>query len=546
MSDRWYGGPVRVLFSLQRAPFLKNFDSVVRLLAERGHSVDVAIAQPAPPLGGEQALLDELAAIPGVTVEFVAPPAWERMRETARHLRGTLDYFAYLDPRFPPSYRRAWESRAARPARIAGRSPLARRTLVPLLKALEASAPPSAELARFLRARDPHVLLLSPHIFPHSHQPELLAAAKTLGIPAAVCVHSWDNLTSKGKIRLLPDRVFVWNELQRREAATYHGLPAELVTVTGAQAYDWWFERRARPREEFCARIGLDPRQPIVLYACSAPWSGRAEAEFVLPWIEAIRSAGGRLETVGILIRPHPKRAEAWSQISPDRYPNVAVWPRKPELPGALATRADYFDSIFHSAALVGANTSAMIEAAILRKPVLTLSLPEFAEEQTETIHFRYLNEVAGGLLATAATREEHVGQLARALEDPESAARRADAFTEIFVRPYGRNVPATPRFADEVERLAASQPEPLRPAPQARLFRGVLLAGSAVYLTARAAWRAAKRAVRPRAPGTGWLRRGATPAGSAAQGAPSGRQGAAGRAGRGSVRSRARTGRAG
>jgi len=546
VSDRWYGEPVRVLFSLQRAPFLKNFDSVVRLLADRGHSVHVVIEQPAPPLGGEQALLDELAAVPGVTVEYAAAPAGERMPETVRHLRATLDYFAYLDPRFPPSYRRAWEVRTARPARIVGRSPLARRALAPLLEALEASAPPSSELVRFLRERDPQVLLLSPHVFPRSHQPELLNAAKALGIPAAVCVHSWDNLTSKGKIRLLPDRVFVWNELQRREAVAYHGLPAELVMVTGAQAYDWWFERKARPREEFCKRIGLDPGQPIVLYACSAPWSGRAEAEFVLPWIDAIRSAGGRLETVGILVRPHPKRAEAWSQISQDRYPNVAVWPREPELPGALATRADYFDSIFHSAALVGANTSAMIEAAILRKPVLTLSLPQFAEEQTETIHFRYLNEVAGGLLVTAATLEEHVDQLARALEDPESAARRADAFTEIFVRPNGRGAAATPRFADEVERLAALQPEPLRATPRARLFRGVLLAGTGAYLTARAGWRVAKRAARPRVPGTGWPGRGATTAGSVAQGAPSGRRSAAGRAGKGSVRSRARTGRAG
>lgn len=537
---------MRVLFSVQRAPFLKNFDSVVRLLAERGHSVDVAIAQPAPPLGGEQALLEELAAVPGVTVELAPPAAPERMRETARHLRETLDYFAYLDPRFPPSYRRAWEARAARPARVVGGSALARSVLVPLLRAAEASVPPSQELVRFLLERDPQVLLLTPHIFPRSEQPELLAAAKSLGIPAAVCVHSWDNLTSKGRIRLLPDRVFVWNELQRREAVRYHGLPAELVAVTGAQAYDWWFERKPRPRVEFCERIGLDPQQPIVLYACSAPWSGRAEAEFVLPWVDAIRAAGGRLATAGILIRPHPKRTEAWPQITPDRYPNVAVWPTAPELPGALATRAEYFDSIFHSAALVGANTSAMIEAAILRKPVLTLALPQFAEEQTETIHFAYLNEVAGGLLTTAATLEEHVVQLARALEDPESAARRADAFTEIFVRPYGRGVPATPLFADEVERVAALRPEPMRAAPRTLLARGVLVAGTAAYISLRRAWRATKHVARRQAHGTGWHRRGAAPAGSVAQGAQSDRRSAAGRAARGSVRSRARTGRAG
>ena len=39
------------------------------------------------------------------------------------------------------------------------------------------------------------------------------------GIPAGVCVASWDNLTNKGVIRSDPDAVFVWNEAQRRAAA---------------------------------------------------------------------------------------------------------------------------------------------------------------------------------------------------------------------------------------------------------------------------------------------------------------------------------------
>ena len=536
---------MRVLFSVQRAAFLKNFDSVVRLLAERGHEVDVAIAQPASPLGGQQALLDELSALPGVTVELVQPPGYERMRETARQLRAALDYLAYLDPRFPASYRRAWAKRTARPARVVGRSALGRRVARPLLETAEAGVPPSAELIDFLRRRDPDVLLLTPHIFPWSGQPDLLRAAKALGIPAAICVHSWDNLTSKGRIRLRPDRVIVWNEFQRREAAEYHGLPGDLVAVTGAQAYDWWFQREPRPREELCARAGLDPAHPIVLYACSAPWSGRAEADFVLPWIEAIRAAGGPLAAAGLLIRPHPKRDEAWPQIDPARYPNVVVWPPEPELPGTLATRAEYFDSMFHSAALVGANTSAMIEAAILRKPVLTLSLPEFAEEQAGTLHFSYLHEIAGGLLTTASTLDEHVEQLAQALADPEPAARRADAFTSVFVRPYGLDVPAAPRFADEVERLAALEPAPAQPRLQGWAARGLLLAGTGAYLTARGAWRAAKAITARRAPGTGSPRPAAASPGFAAPGAPDGGPNGSGRAATESARSPARTGRA-
>jgi hypothetical protein len=490
---------VRVLFSVQRAGFLKNFDPVVRLLADRGHEVRIAIAQPDAFVPGQSDLLDELSALPAVEVEGTPPLAHEHLRALARGLRGVLDYFTFLDPRYPESYRRAWEPRTARPARLLGRSPLGRirlgrRALTRVLTTAEASLPPSKELVRFLQERDPDVLLLTPHSFPGSMQPDLLRAAKALGIPSVVCIHSWDNLSSKARIRLQPDRVFLWNEIQRREAIELHGLPDRIVQVTGAQAFDPWFDWQARPRDEFCARVGLDPAQPFVLYACSAPWLGRVETDFLVPWIDAIRAADEPLRSAGVLVRPHPKRAEPL----PTGLPNVTVWPAGPQLPAAQETRADYFDSLYHCAALVGVNTSAMIEAAILGKPVLTLSLSEFADEQEHTLHFRYLDEASGGLLTTAFSLGEHLDQLAAAIADPESAARRGEAFTRAFVRPYGLGVPATPRFVDEIERVAVPRPAPVRAGVQHWPARAAVVGSAGAYLGTRALWRAAKGAVRP------------------------------------------------
>ena len=41
-------------------------------------------------------------------------------------------------------------------------------------------------------------------------------------------------------------------------------------------------------------------------------------------------------------------------------------------------SRDDYFDSVYHAAAVVGLNTSALIELAIVDRPVYTVLLPEF------------------------------------------------------------------------------------------------------------------------------------------------------------------------
>ena len=81
--------------------------------------------------------------------------------------------------------------------------------------------------------------------------------------------------------------------------------------------------------------------------------------------------------------------------------------------------RADYFDTLYHSAVVAGLNTSAFIEAGILGRPVHTILLPEWYESQMGTVHFRYLFEAGGGLLTSATSFDEHLNQLDQALAHP-------------------------------------------------------------------------------------------------------------------------------
>ena len=119
-------------------------------------------------------------------------------------------------------------------------------------------------------------------------------------------------------------------------------------------------------------------------------------------------------------------------------------------------TKADFFDSLYHSAAVVGLNTSAMIEAGIVGRRVLAPLVPEFADSQGRTLHFRYLAEVGGGLLQLADSLEGHLDQLAGALAAGPDDGGASRGFVEAFVRPHGLDVPAAHVFADAIERLAA------------------------------------------------------------------------------------------
>ena len=225
--------------------------------------------------------------------------------------------------------------------------------------------------------------------------------------------------------------------------------------MTGAQLFDTWFDRSpTATREELLAPAGLDPARPYVLYVGSSRNIAPAAREipFVLRWLEALR---GDSDTagLGVLVRPHPGNVPEWSEV--ELPAGAAVVPRRrPSLPMSEHDEALYYDSIHHSAAVVGINTSAMVESFIQRRPVLTIRSHEFAGTQDGTLHFRYLLPEAGGALRTAATIEAHLGQLRDTLADPGRDRERIDAFVRSFVRPCGLDRPATPILADAIEAL--------------------------------------------------------------------------------------------
>jgi hypothetical protein len=225
--------------------------------------------------------------------------------------------------------------------------------------------------------------------------------------------------------------------------------------VTGAAAYDHWFSWRPREsRDAFCARIGLPADKPYLLYLCSSKFIAPDEVEFVRRWIADVRASSGVLHHVSVLVRPHPQNTAQWDGIDlgVDR---AVVWPRSSENPVDEESRSVYYDSIHHSAAVVGVNTSAQIESAIIGREVFTLLSPDFQETQDGTLHFQHLRDAGGGLLHVAASVAEHAAQLEAAVAGP-TQGDRGRRFVEAFVRPFGIDQAATPRLVAALEAVGA------------------------------------------------------------------------------------------
>jgi hypothetical protein len=458
---------MRILFQMPFPGYLRMYGSTIQTLAERGNRVLLCYDDPDkrrdPSADAVEAHED---------IELVGPlPRPKRRHEQAiARLRLTIDYLRYLDRRFAgsPYLRRRLEKYLDGPvlgllARAPSRLPFARSAVRALL-ALERRVPSDPRIEGAIAELAPDVVFVTPLIGRsdrNRRQTDVVKAARRLGIPVAAGVATWDHLTTKGLMKELPDRVFVWNELQRRDAADFHFVPPERVAVTGAQLFDRWFERRpSTTRDEFLRRVGLPESERLVAYVGSSPNIAPPELEipFVRRWIEALRSSGDlALRELAVLVRPHPYSIEAWTAVNPAELDAVVAPRQPPELPMNEQDEALYYDSIHFAEAVVGINTTAMVESFIERRPVLTIRAPEFRETQEGTLHFGNLCSAAGSALQTAATLDEHLVQLRTTLAEPERFAKSIDAFLLAFVRPCGLDRPATEVLVDGIEALAAA-----------------------------------------------------------------------------------------
>ncbi|MFN0060472.1 MAG: hypothetical protein ACKVX7_18600 [Planctomycetota bacterium] len=481
---------MKIFFAMTHPGYIRNFESTLRLLAERGHRVHLEFNL--KERMGENRLLEKLCRdYPSISFHTAKHrnTAWLSL---ARTFRLYVDFQRYLDPLYKNAgklRRRAYANLPMLLRIIRWVPPFRSRWVTSWLTrrliSIEETIPIHREIVNRIAAEKPDVVLLTPLVDFGSDQVEVIKAARALGVRSVFCVHSWDNLTNKGLIRVLPDAVALWNERQKEEAIKLHGVPASRVVVTGATNYDQWFSwKRRLTREEFCHKLELRADRPIILYLCSSTFIAPQETPFIEQWIQRVRNSGDPvLQEASILIRPHPQNATQWLSWDIARLSNVSVWPRGGSNPIDSDSRSDYFDSIFHSAAVVGVNTSAQIEAGIVGRPVFTILADEFQETQEGTLHFHHLLHESGGLLRVGRNIEEHLDQLKGVLSGTENDGDRNRKFLTSFVRPHGLDRTATPFLVDAIEELAQGSPVECPPARAGQLVLRAILYPLAVFL---------------------------------------------------------------
>jgi FkbM family methyltransferase len=465
---------MKILLVVKQKKNVDTFIGTIRALLARGHAVTLAVQEHGD--ARDQEYRDEIPS-PEFTVArgpAQRTDAWAHVAPLVRSLRDVVHYQQpplrgalklqertirklREDLRIAGDHVAIAEALRAIPAAQIDR-------LETVFDLAEQRLPSDALHEQFLRTHAPDVLLLSPVVHFGSAQADFVASARALCIPVGMLLHSWDNLSTKGCMHQRPDWMFVWNEQQRREAFELHGFPEDRVIVAGAPRFDGFFELRPRlTREEFHEPLGLDPSQPTLLYVCSSQLISELERTFVEKWLAAIRHSTSAIRDCNLIVRPHPDipLLDGTDPVDELRWPaakGLKAFRSRPfgdaraiVLRTSDRAQQGFFECIHHSAGVVGLNTSAELEAAIVGRPVYTVEAGDDAQGQRTTLHFHYLLEGHGGVVRMAQTLDDHVAQLAAGLAAP-AQNDRLRAFVGSFLRPRGLDQPVAPLLAEAIE----------------------------------------------------------------------------------------------
>ena len=96
----------------------------------------------------------------------------------------------------------------------------------------------------------------------------LLEEAKQHSVKTVGMIRSWDNLSTKGAIRVQPDILIVNNEIIKKEAVKWNFIEEDKIKIVGIPHHDRYQQTPPISRAEFLKNFGFEnPNRKLILFA---------------------------------------------------------------------------------------------------------------------------------------------------------------------------------------------------------------------------------------------------------------------------------------
>lgn len=272
-------------------------------------------------------------------------------------------------------------------------------------------------------------LIFSTDIY-HVPDRTLIAEAKRLGIYTIGMVRSWDNVTTKGVMLAVPDKIISPNEVIKGELLEYNGIGSEKIFISGVPHYDLCINPPAQSREEFFKAMGLDPAKRLIFFAPAGALLYKYDGE-ILKLLQRLKNDGKFKDPVQFLVRFHPGSKSNMNGFAPDTdfvfdTPGLDLVGTKKQSELTKEDAGRLNASLFYSDIVITVVSSIAIDGAVFNKPTIIFSFNPVANAGDDikkflrNFHLHFRKFISFNLCRVANSEEELAAYVNHYLSDPQ------------------------------------------------------------------------------------------------------------------------------
>lgn len=317
----------------------------------------------------------------------------------------------------------------------------AHRSFRKLIRWLDWSLVSDRFFAFYFEKYQPDIVFMA-HLF-GGVETAMLREARHRRVATVGLINSWDKVTARAMIRLLPDWMLVHNDLVKDDVMEYADMPAGRIVPVGVPHFDHYIKEKRTAKKDFFQKWNLDPGKKIILYL-PVGRTASDDDQSMLDFFDEILS-GAQFKPPAQLIVRFPPNDDV---VIGSHYKNRIVF----QMPGkrfsakrgtdwdmSAEDLRDLADTIYYSDVVVGYPSTMMIDAAVFDKPIINIKFERGAHKQSFVLWAykvaHYQPVLATGGVRLAHNESELVEWINNYLADPglDSAGRKKIAETQCL-----------------------------------------------------------------------------------------------------------------
>lgn len=245
----------------------------------------------------------------------------------------------------------------------------------------------------------------------HMFDSQLIFEAKKRKIKTIGMVRSWDNLTAKGVLKVIPDNLIVYNETIKVEAIKYSDVKSDSIYMSGIPNYDIYTNEKRTNRNDFLKKIKVDNSKKIILFAPTGNHYSKTDSQIMEILDDSIKN-NLIPNNVHIIVRFPPgdfvdtKNFQPGNNFSYDFVVPDTKLDNIKDNEMTLEKSLYLADLIFHSEVVIAGPSTILVDAITLDKPSIAIGFDGFENKKYyESIARLFDYSHMSNLLSTGAVK---------------------------------------------------------------------------------------------------------------------------------------------